>query len=55
MATHKVDPALTDAQEEGIERILKDAREYYRGKGLISDEEWKAYSKQMESPDYPYE
>jgi trimethylamine--corrinoid protein Co-methyltransferase len=55
LATHKVDPALTDAQEQGIERILKDAREYYRGKGLISDEEWEAYSQQIESPNYPYE
>jgi hypothetical protein len=54
LATHKVDPALTDAQEGGIERILEEARKYYRDRGLISDEEWKVYSKQIESPDCPY-
>ena len=54
LATHKVDPPLTDGQEEDIERILKEAREYYRKKGLITDTEWKAYMKDLESPNYPY-
>jgi len=54
LATHKVDPPLTDSQEEDIERILKEAREYYRKKGLISDTEWVAYKKDLESPNYPY-
>jgi len=44
----------TDSQEEDIERILKEAREYYRKKGLISDTEWVAYKKDLESPNYPY-
>jgi len=35
-------------------RILKEAREYYRKKGLISDTEWVAYKKDLESPNYPY-
>lgn len=51
---HRVDPPLTDSQEEGIERILEDARKYYRDQDLISDEEWATYRKQIESPDYPY-
>ena len=36
---------MTDSQEEGIERILEDARQYYRDKGLISDAEWDVYRK----------
>ncbi len=43
----------TDSQEEDIERILKEAREYYRKKGLISDTEWVAYKKDLESSNYP--
>jgi len=54
LATHKPKP-LTLGQEEDIERILKEAREYYRKKGLISDEEWVVYMKSLESPNYPYE
>ena len=42
------------SQEEDIERILKEAKEYYRKKGLISDAEWVAYKKDLESPNYPY-
>ena len=30
-----------------IEDILKEAREYYRKKGLISDEEWSDYMKAL--------
>jgi len=54
LATHKVDPPLTSEQEQAIEDILKEAREYYRKKGMISDEEWAVYRKQIESPNYPY-
>ena len=53
LATHKPTP-LTPGQEEEIERILKEAREYYRKKGLISDEEWAVYMKSLESVNYPY-
>jgi len=45
LAAHKVDPPLTDSQENDIERILKEARQYYREKGLITDEEWKVYKR----------
>ena len=54
LATHKVKPPLTPGQEKDIERILKEAREYYKKKGLISDREWAAYKKDLESPNYPY-
>jgi len=53
LATHKPTP-LTPSQEEEIERILKEAREYYRKKGLISNEEMVAYRQTMKSPNYPY-
>jgi len=54
LATHKPTP-LTPSQEGEVERILKEAREYYREKGLISDEEWTAYMESLKSPNYPYE
>jgi len=34
LATHKPEP-LTPKQEEGVERILEEARQYYKGKGLM--------------------
>jgi len=55
ISTHKVSLPLTDKQESDIERILKEAREYYRKKGLISDEEWNTYKEDLKSPNYPYE
>ena len=45
---------LSPAQEEAIEGILQEAREYYRKAGLISDEEWRLYQEDLGSPDYPY-
>ena len=54
LATHKVSIPLTASQEEDIEKILKKARRYYRGKSLISDEEWAAYRKDLTSRNYPY-
>jgi hypothetical protein len=45
LATHKVDPPLTASEEQAIEDILKEAREFYRKQGKISDEEWEAYKK----------
>jgi len=53
LATHKP-KLLTEDQENAIENILKEEREYYRKKGLISDTEWAAYKKDLESPSYPY-
>jgi len=54
LATHKVEPPLTENQEEEIERILKEAREYYRKKELITDEEWEAYRKALKDSDRPH-
>jgi trimethylamine--corrinoid protein Co-methyltransferase len=42
LATHEPTP-LTPAQAQDIERILKESREYYRKKGLISADEWATY------------
>ncbi|MCK4581527.1 MAG: hypothetical protein KAU10_09245, partial [Dehalococcoidia bacterium] len=53
LATHRPTP-LTPGQEEDVERILEEARQYYKEKGLISDEEMATYRKSMESPNYPY-
>jgi trimethylamine--corrinoid protein Co-methyltransferase len=48
LATHKPTP-LTPAQEQAVENMLKEAREYYRKKGLISDETWTIYMKALKS------
>ena len=53
VATHKPKP-LTSSQTQAIADILKEAREYYRKKGMISDDEWRVYMRILESPDYPY-
>lgn len=53
LATHRPKP-LTSSQEEEVESILKEAREYYRNKDMISDAEWAVYMKSLESPNYPY-
>ena len=44
LATHKPLP-LTDEQEQGLEDVLEEARNYYRDKGMISDAEWSEYMK----------
>jgi trimethylamine:corrinoid methyltransferase-like protein len=43
LGKQQVDPPLTTGQEQAIEDILKEGREYYRKRGLISAEEWDAY------------
>jgi trimethylamine--corrinoid protein Co-methyltransferase len=53
LATHKP-IALTKNQEQAIHDTLQEAMEYYREKGLISDEDWAVYKKDPESPNYPY-
>ena len=47
LGVHKPMP-LTAGGEQAIEDILKEAREYYRRKGLISDEAWAVYMKSLE-------
>ena len=51
--THTPKP-LSNSQEDEIERILREARLFYKKKGLISDDEWKIYMKNLESPNSSY-
>ena len=53
LKTHRPRP-LTDSQEKELEYILSDARQYYKNKGMISDEEWTLYQEDLASPNYPY-
>lgn len=53
LKTYSITP-LTDSQEDEIEYILNDARNYYRKNGMISDAEWTEYQKDLNSPNYPY-
>lgn len=53
LATHKGDP-LTAEQEAAVEKILQEARGAYRAQGQISDADWEAYMKVIESPTYPF-
>ncbi len=46
--------ALSASQEDAIEQILKEARQHYYRKGLISEEEWNLYQKDLASPNYPF-
>jgi len=50
LATHKPEP-LTADQEQAVEEILKEARGYYRKRGLLSDEEWSTYTKTVSLAD----
>ena len=54
LATHKP-TLLTTSQEENLERILEEARKYYKDKDLISDEEMATYRQSIKSSNYPYE
>jgi trimethylamine--corrinoid protein Co-methyltransferase len=54
LATHNPTP-LTPSQEQDVERILEEAREYYKTRGMISKEEMATYRKSMKAADYPYE
>jgi trimethylamine--corrinoid protein Co-methyltransferase len=47
LETHRPLP-LTDDQERGIQDVLQEAREYYRGRGMISDDEWAEYMQTLE-------
>ena len=46
LATHKPKP-LSVEQERALEETLKEARDFYRKRGMISDEEWKEYREEM--------
>ena len=42
-------PPLTPEQEQSIEEILTEARQFYRDRGTISDGEWSVYLKTLEA------
>jgi hypothetical protein len=48
LTTHEPTP-LTPDQEQAIEDILAEARDYYRDKGLITAGEWSAYAETLSS------
>ena len=48
LATHRPLP-LTPEQEQAIEDILREARQYYRKKGFIPEAEWSSYRKILEA------
>lgn len=50
LANHKPLP-LSDAEDKALEDILVEARNHYRSRGMISDDEWAAYMKELESTD----
>jgi len=52
LSEHQFD-ALSENQEDAVEGILKDARQWYRKNGMISDEEWALYQEDLNSPEYP--
>jgi trimethylamine--corrinoid protein Co-methyltransferase len=54
ISSHKVSLPLTRDQEADIGQILKEAREYYRRHGQISDEKWEDYEKLLKLPDYHF-
>ncbi len=47
LANHKPKP-LTAEQDKAIEEILQEAREYFRDRGMISDEEWTTYMRTLD-------
>ena len=48
LATHKPTP-LTPGQEQAIEDVLEEARQFYRDRGTISEGEWATYMQTLES------
>ena len=54
LLTHK-STALTSSQEDDVEKILEEARTYYKEKRLITEEEMRKYRASIKSSNYPYE
>jgi trimethylamine--corrinoid protein Co-methyltransferase len=48
LSNHAVQPPLSQGEQEEIEGILEEAREYFRKNGLISPSEWKEYMKTLQ-------
>jgi len=54
LEAHKVNPPLTDKETEDVERILGEARQYYKKHELISDAEWEEYKKTLKEEGRPF-
>lgn len=54
LETYKPEP-LTQSQETSVEKILNEAREFYKKNNLISTQEWETYMQSLKSSNYPYE
>ena len=52
LASHRAAP-LSAEQEAEVEQILSEARDYYRGNGLIAEDEWGPYERALLSADLP--
>ena len=50
LASHKPLP-LSAGEDQALEDILVEARNHYRAKGMISDDEWALYMTELESTD----
>ena len=55
LSGHTVKPPLTASEEEEIENILKEAREYFKNNGFISSSEWQEYMKTLKEEGRVYE
>ncbi|RKX97263.1 MAG: hypothetical protein DRP54_09275 [Spirochaetes bacterium] len=54
LATHKVAKPLTPSEEEEVNRILIEARKYYKDQGMISESEWATYKETVKSEGRPF-
>ena len=54
VSTHKVDPPLTDSQLEDMNKIMMEARKYYKDHGMITDKEWEMYKETLEKEGRPF-
>ena len=55
LATHKASLPLTEKQRDDMSSIMSEARDYYKKKGMISQDEWATYNKVVLNSDwYPF-
>ena len=52
VASHRAAP-LSAGQVAEVEQILSEARDYYRGNGLIAEDEWSPYERALQAADLP--
>jgi len=54
LSTHKVKPPLTDSQIEDMNKIMIEARKYYKEHGMITDSEWDMYKETLKKEGRPF-